>query len=72
MKTACGTPGYVAPEVLTHEIYSEQVDMWSIGGAKTPSSSISSPSSLRTPPSSTLPPVLTILLPIPCLPHPAS
>mmetsp|Transcript_9099 Transcript_9099/g.24202 ORF Transcript_9099/g.24202 Transcript_9099/m.24202 type:complete len:440 (+) Transcript_9099:108-1427(+) len=31
MKTACGTPGYVAPEVLTHEIYSEQVDMWSIG-----------------------------------------
>lgn len=25
MKTACGTPGYVAPEVLTHEIYSEQV-----------------------------------------------
>jgi len=31
MKTACGTPGYVAPEVLTHELYSEQVDMWSIG-----------------------------------------
>ena len=24
MKTACGTPGYVAPEVLTHENYSSQ------------------------------------------------
>mmetsp|Transcript_59659 Transcript_59659/g.158283 ORF Transcript_59659/g.158283 Transcript_59659/m.158283 type:complete len:336 (+) Transcript_59659:118-1125(+) len=31
MKTACGTPGYVAPEVLMKETYSEQVDMWSIG-----------------------------------------
>jgi len=31
MKTACGTPGYVAPEVLTHENYSSQVDLWSIG-----------------------------------------
>ena len=28
MKTACGTPGYVAPEVLTHEIYSEQVGLY--------------------------------------------
>ena len=25
MKTACGTPGYVAPEVLGHEAYSSQV-----------------------------------------------
>ena len=31
MKTAFGTPGYVAPEVLTHENYSSQVDLWSIG-----------------------------------------
>jgi len=31
MKTACGTPGYVAPEVLGHDAYSSQVDLWSIG-----------------------------------------
>mmetsp|Transcript_39479 Transcript_39479/g.65459 ORF Transcript_39479/g.65459 Transcript_39479/m.65459 type:complete len:449 (+) Transcript_39479:119-1465(+) len=31
MKTACGTPGYVAPEVLMHDVYSSQVDLWSIG-----------------------------------------
>ena len=31
MKTACGTPGYVAPEVLGREAYSHQVDLWSIG-----------------------------------------
>jgi len=31
MKTACGTPGYVAPEVLMHDAYSSQVDLWSIG-----------------------------------------
>ncbi len=31
MKTACGTPGYVAPEVLSHEAYSSQVDLWSVG-----------------------------------------
>jgi len=31
MKTACGTPGYVAPEVLMHDNYSSQVDLWSVG-----------------------------------------
>ena len=31
MQTACGTPGYVAPEVLLAEGYDKEVDMWSIG-----------------------------------------
>eukprot|EP01089_Gocevia_fonbrunei_P001934 TRINITY_DN1187_c0_g1_i1.p1 TRINITY_DN1187_c0_g1~~TRINITY_DN1187_c0_g1_i1.p1 ORF type:complete len:309 (-),score=95.33 TRINITY_DN1187_c0_g1_i1:82-1008(-) len=31
MQTACGTPGYVAPEVLKAEGYGSEVDMWSIG-----------------------------------------
>jgi len=31
MQTACGTPGYVAPEVLKNEKYGPAVDMWSIG-----------------------------------------
>ncbi|KAL6078330.1 Myosin light chain kinase [Balamuthia mandrillaris] len=31
MQTACGTPGYVAPEVLTAEGYGHEVDLWSIG-----------------------------------------
>jgi len=32
MKTACGTPGYVAPEILANKGYDKTaVDMWSVG-----------------------------------------
>jgi len=31
MQTACGTPGYVAPEVLANKGYGLEVDMWSVG-----------------------------------------
>eukprot|EP00457_Paulinella_chromatophora_P004007 gb/GEZN01004017.1/.p1 GENE.gb/GEZN01004017.1/~~gb/GEZN01004017.1/.p1 ORF type:complete len:324 (-),score=73.00 gb/GEZN01004017.1/:207-1178(-) len=31
MHTACGTPGYVAPEVLKNEAYGPEVDVWSLG-----------------------------------------
>jgi serine/threonine protein kinase len=31
MTTACGTPGYVAPEVLNNEPYGKEVDLWSVG-----------------------------------------
>jgi len=30
-ETACGTPAFVAPEVLRQENYGSQVDMWSLG-----------------------------------------
>jgi calcium/calmodulin-dependent protein kinase I len=31
MQTACGTPGYVAPEILEGKPYGAEVDLWSLG-----------------------------------------
>lgn len=31
MITACGTPGYVAPEILSGDPYGPEVDLWSLG-----------------------------------------
>lgn len=31
LTAACGTPGYVAPEILEGRPYGKEVDMWSVG-----------------------------------------
>lgn len=31
LKTRCGTPAFVAPEILVGKFYTTQVDMWSVG-----------------------------------------
>ena len=30
-KSVCGTPSYIAPEILDHKEYSHEVDVWALG-----------------------------------------
>jgi len=31
MMTQCGTPGYVAPEIINNQGYNASIDYWSVG-----------------------------------------
>jgi len=31
LKTVCGTPGYVAPEILRGKQYTQAIDIWAVG-----------------------------------------
>ena len=31
LKSICGSPGYLAPEILTRQGYGKEVDMWTCG-----------------------------------------
>lgn len=31
LSTICGSPGYMAPEIITQQPYDEKVDIWSLG-----------------------------------------
>lgn len=31
VKVVCGTPGFLAPEMLTSDCYDDKVDIWSLG-----------------------------------------
>ena len=31
LSTSCGTPGYLAPEIMKGQVYGPPVDIWAIG-----------------------------------------